>query len=507
MTGTREAAGTEAAERFAFLQGLGKELYAPPVAVRPTDHSTSLLPPAHARGARGVALPLGTRHLLSGVPFGEAAGDRAPEPAAARLGHALLAAFGVMRREPHNIYNDHRAVPSVRSKFPVHAFVEQRPGGAWYLDPYRHALVRLDGPAGQEPAGEGDGAAGAGRTRIVLAGRVTDFPLPYQRLRSALVLLETGINLRMTMLAAELLGLGPVLAEAGTAAGRTARRLGLDPADGWCPPLVIELDAGPVALSDTALPPAPSLPPPSPAPVDPAAGEVAGSFLPLSGWDAPAGHGGRPSLPHGPVRPGASWAEVLSARNSGRAAAGADGFSGRRLERPRAVLDDHLGWAAVPPPPPLPPALAGHIRLSLCAQDVTGVEDGLYRVTSDGLEHVRDDGTLMARISAQFGYPRSETMDSGVVEATLVWVFHTDTGRLLSELGPQAWALAQLWCGWVTQGLCLASASHGMYARPARSYDEVTLQTVLDLPACEVPLLMVVCGTARYREPALGLWT
>lgn len=203
---------------------------------------------------------------------------------------------------------------------------------------------------------------------------------------------------------------------------------------------------------------------------------------------------------------GKTWAEVLWTRSSGRSPDGVDGFSGRRLRRPEAVLEELRSWASIAPPSALLRKIGAHLSVSVCVQDIDGMPTGVYQL-ADEPALARADETVMTRISEQFGYPRSPDMDSGMSAATMAWVVHADLSALHGDFGPEAWALAQLCTGWMTQGLCLAAAAHGMYARPARSYDEVTMQTILDLPPAEIPLLMVVVGTSRYREPALGLWT
>lgn len=157
--------------RFAFSQGSGKSIVTEPISVQ-TAATTSGRLPAAARLTSTTALPFGTVDLLADTPYPRRAGFSGADRRV-RLGHALVAAFGLQRREPSNPYNDHRGIPSVRSKFPVHAFLTDR-WRSQVLDVYRHALIDLD------TASTLDAPAA-----IALAGRYTHLPSFYQRLRGA----------------------------------------------------------------------------------------------------------------------------------------------------------------------------------------------------------------------------------------------------------------------------------------------------------------------------------
>ena len=109
--------------RFAYVQGLGKSLLNEGGRIDDAEATSSTTPPKGARGGNGVLLPLdNARRLEVAYPTGRLA---APSDALApgeRLGHLLLAANGLQRREPSHRYNDHRTVASGRAKFPVHLF-------------------------------------------------------------------------------------------------------------------------------------------------------------------------------------------------------------------------------------------------------------------------------------------------------------------------------------------------------------------------------------------------
>ncbi|KJY39135.1 hypothetical protein VR44_02125, partial [Streptomyces katrae] len=117
--------------RYAHAQGTGRSQFPTPAQV--AEASGPL--PDGAAGAPGSTLPYGTTELLerAAFPAGRVAGaDRPAE-------RALLAAFGLQRAELTNPYFEHRALPSVRSLFPVHAFLTGE-GPARVLDVHRHAL-------------------------------------------------------------------------------------------------------------------------------------------------------------------------------------------------------------------------------------------------------------------------------------------------------------------------------------------------------------------------------
>jgi hypothetical protein len=88
-----------------------------------------------------------------------------------------------------------------------------------------------------------------------------------------------------------------------------------------------------------------------------------------------------------------------------------------------------------------------------------------------------------------------------------MWVFSADIDEVLDDFGPAGWPLLQLWCGWAAHGLCTAAAAYGLFARPARSFDEFRMQHAMGLPGEVLPVFSVTCGRARFAEPMLDLRT
>ncbi|MBN0048021.1 hypothetical protein JS756_28705 [Streptomyces actuosus] len=516
----------EAVHRFAYRQGPGKALFGGPIEIDDTVPTTALLPPAAARGGLGAPLPYGTVDLLNGAvhPHGRigAAADRA--------GHLLLAAFGLQRREPSNRFNDHRPVASVRSKFPVHALTLSRHGAA-YLDPYRHALVDLAVPYTALPVPRGD-------LDVVLAARYTDLPTPYGRLRAALGDLETGINVRSLLVAAELFGVRAELVLDAADAAACARMVRATGPGRWSAPVR-------VALRDVE-PPAGGIPLPGGAtgpgayaaldgllsdssghPSLDEADEVAGYRLtasaPPSAAQAPADADGAaqaaarptPAVP-GPLpggtdgtaaRPGPTWDRVLWNRTAGRVPGRLSGFSGRPTRLPEEALEEAVAWARVPAPTDTLAEVGRRVRLLVALQGVGGREPGYYEVADGDVRPVRHDPQVMVLLQEAFGYPMSPGTDCGLRHASMVWTCAVDVRALLDDLGPVAWSLLNLWCGWTAHGLQLAAAARGLYARPARSYDEFRVQRLAGLPRRTVPVFITVCGRSRFAEPMLDLRT
>ncbi|MFI9273548.1 hypothetical protein ACIGXM_22945 [Kitasatospora sp. NPDC052896] len=492
-----------------------------------TEPTTSTLPPAHARGTRGRPLPAGTHRLLADARYPQ------PLPPEARsalapgdlAGHLLVCALGLQRREPSHQFNDHRAIASVRSKFPVHAFVLAPDGSSAYLDVYRHALVDLPGTV----AADGDLAGllpAPGDLTVLLAARYTDLPVKYGRLRCALSLLELGINLRALHTAADLLGV-PVRLRSDAALTAAAGRLldGSGPG-AWSPPLVVTLEgAGPL---------------PSSRPLPDAGGSDTGSgserheqecallreqsrqdsvreadevTAPLAalscGVSEPVCSVPALTNRHSSATTGAStrpsWAETLSNRSAGRTRGGLSGFSARPAVLGEDCLLDLLAWLERPAPGPLLAEVGRRVHTRVVLQRTAGLPTGRYAVAHGQVECERQDPDLMRRFADAFGYPLTPTIDCGLRHANAVWVFAADLDGILAEFGPAGWSLLQLWCGWVTHGLTTAAAAHGLFARPARSFGEYWLQRTLELPRSTFPVFTLVCGRSRFGEPMLDL--
>ncbi|WP_051951738.1 hypothetical protein [Actinacidiphila yeochonensis] len=492
--------------RFALAQGPLRGLLLDPIAVDERVATTALLPPAAARGRELRPLPAGTFRLLEELPFGGGPVTRQPPD---RLGHLLVAALGMQRREPSNPANDHRAVASVRSKFPVHVLVVGADGRAGYLDLYRHALVAVDAPVPAELRPP------EAAVRVVLAARPTDLPTPYGILRRALGDLELGINLRAVVTAAELFGCPATVQSTGpeTAA---AERLMADTGPGcWSVPVVVTLhgtgpfgpfhataDDRPVTAEQNALLPGSAAHPTltGSAPVAgqrrtaPDAAAVPAAALPKSA----GGQDGRDGQP--------SWAEVLWNRGAGRVPSPLTGFSVRPGGSTAAEVDSLAAWAGVPVPPGPLTAVREAVSVHVVLQRTAGLPDGHYRAAPDGgLALVRRAEGLAAELEEGFGYPLAPGNDRGVRHASSLWFCTVDLEKLIDRQGPAAWSLLHLACGWLAHGLSLGAAAQGRFARPARSFDEHLVGRLLELPDGEYPVLLTICGRTRYAEPYLDL--
>jgi len=498
--------------RFAYRQGPGRTLLNPPFAVDDAALTTATLPPRAARGDRGRPLPRGTWELLAGARY-----PRWPVAAATDPGQVLLAAFGLQRREPSNAFNDHRVIASVRSKFPVHVFLVPHRGAPAYLDLYRHALVDLESPVvpdGLRPS--------AGSVAVVLAARYTDLPTGYARLRGALTELEIGVNLRSLFTAADLFGVPARLQGAGSA--REGRRLlAASGAGAWGPPVTVTLDG-------LALPPAVALPLAGDPPAThdslldeqaahwsvSEAAAVAEHAFDLGGEAADAGHGlpllaNTGSAPPGGRPPGGaggempSWARVLWQRSAGRAPKGISGFTVTPCPVSSSCVADMAAFASTPAPSARLADVGRRVRVSVALQRVDGLPGGVYRLDGGELRSVRADPMVMTAIQRQFGYPLTPHGACGIRHSNAVWVLSADVNALITDLGPAGWTLLQRWCGWVAHGVCTASAVHGLFARPARSFDEHVLGNIMNLPDGQIPVFIIVCGRTLFAEPALDL--
>ncbi len=496
-----------AVRRFAYRQGPGKGLFGGSIEIDDSAPTTALLPPAGARGSTGHPLPYGTVDLLRAAPYPHGrTGAAAPGDTA---GHVLLTAFGLQRREPSNRFNDHRVVASVRSKFPVHVFTVSG-GGAGYLDLHRHALVDLDVPAADVPAPLGE-------LDVVLAARYTDLPTPYGRLRCALGDLETGINIRSLLVAAQLSGVRARLALDGEGAAASARMIRAAGAGRWSVPARVALSGLAAPAGGKRLPgagpggaafeePDRLLAAESGHPSLDEAEQINGHRFAAGVPIAPPAPG-IPAATAGAAPPATRWDGVLWNRTAGRVPGRLSGFSGRPVHLPEAAVDEFLAWAAVPAPSPELAEIGRRVRLLVALQNIGDRPAGYYEAAPDGLRPVRQDPAVMPALQAAFGYPISPGTDCGLRHASMVWTYAVDVHALLADLGPEAWSLLQLWCGWTAHGLEMAASALGLYARPARSYDEFRVQRLAALPRRTVPVFMTVCGRSRFAEPMLDLRT
>ncbi|MEU1630984.1 hypothetical protein ABZ746_38235 [Streptomyces sp. NPDC020096] len=468
--------------------------------------TTANRPPCAFGGDRGVPLPLGTTDLLAAaVPPAPAPPAFAPDPGAL-LGHLLTAAFGLQRREPSNVFNDHRTAASVRGKYPVRVFVTGPSAGLRYHDPYRHALIDAD-PGMDRGAGLGADAS-TDATRVLLVPHLADFPVPYRLLRAALAALETGFQLRALAYAAQALD---VRAEAGHPSGNSGTllaRTGGHTGPQWGTAVPVRLPG----LSAAATGPLRRV------------GRRRGPRPDDPTQDAALARGARPGSPADVCAPmllrhaatplsgqaaDRTWADLLWQRHSGRAVAHVGGFATQPRVIDATAVTDMAAWSAAEPPGALRP-IARRVRTSVVVQRVNGVPDGVHRVRDGCLEFSSSAGAdrgagTFAALESTFGYATSPLTDSSLRHANTVWVYSADLRALLADEGAGAWELAQWCCGWAAHGICLAAAGHRLYARTVRSYDEIAVQHLLGLPEHETPLFMVINGVPRFIEPLLDL--
>ncbi|MEU3910426.1 hypothetical protein [Streptomyces sp. NPDC029721] len=472
--------------RYAHAQGTGRSQFPTPAQV--AEASGPL--PDGAAGAPGSTLPYGTTELLerAAFPAGRVAGaDRPAE-------RALLAAFGLQRAELTNPYFEHRALPSVRSLFPVHAFLTGE-GPARVLDVHRHALTELPG------------AARDSARRILLAGRYTRLPAFYGPLRGTLTELEMGISLRALAVGLELFGVTGHLTL--PASGEALSELGLAEGE-WTWPLTVDLPGGTPGTGSGAEPPetregrgGERLR--AAAPADPSLDQILAVNRTQStlGEAAPAPL--TRAVPDDAASRELSWAEVLWERGSGRMPRGLTGMAGRLRQVPEGSLTGAAAWAAVPPPGELLRRVAEHVEVTVAVQATDGFEDGVHRLTGGRLLPHRPGPGALAALERDYGYNLAPGNGCDVRHASAVWFCSVRQRELVAELGPGAWTLAQYVAGWITQGLCLNAAAHGLYARPARAFDGLAVQRPLGLAPDETVLLSVISGTPRFNGLPLDL--
>lgn len=499
------AAGTaEELLRFAFTQSSNETIVAP--AADTSDQellaTTAGQRPGRADPERAARLPYGTVDLLEAITFPRhhAGGDLTARD---RLGHALVAAFCPQRREPANIYNDHRGFSSIRSKFPVHAFVT-RDGRHHWLDVYRHALLDMGVPARQADTG-----------RILLTARYSHLPTLYGNVRGPLTELELGINLRALCVALDLFAV-PFLVDLPDAAAESAlREIDIGPVGGWTLPLAVwscpESDSAcsrvltQGVLTQGALSQGSSSGSDS-TPGDPRLREAVAvnRMTLLRPADAPSpasaipAAGARAPVPR-------SWAEIFFARTAGTMPRGLKGLAGRHLPQPFSVVEDAMDWLAVPPPSALLRQVMGALTVTVCLQDIEGHADGVYRLGGGQLSEIAKNHRIGAELEEGYGHRQAMDVGCGVRFANAIWFVSVRVRQLISEVGPWAWPLALVISGWITHGLGLAAAAHGLYARPARAFQEIPVQRLLSLAPDELILISVTCGAPRFTESTLDL--
>lgn len=535
---TSESRTSADVRRFAYLQGPGKSLLNEGAKIDDAEATSSTAPPAAARGCTGVLLPLdNVRRLEAPYPNGRLAAPPEGLAPGERLGHLLLAANGLQRREPSHRYNDHRVVASGRAKFPVHLFTHDA-AGFRYLDHYRHALVDVEPVAetvaetatvdAETPyaAGVSAAASASGSTQVLLAARYCDLPTPYQRMRASIGETELGINLRSLFVAADLCGVRARLDLSGDATRRGAALVRSAGPGDWSAPLVVAIDGLESPAPSTALPGSN---------VATTAAQFSGADRHIAGATADptvreacevsasrtavelaaeaivvAAHD-RMRPPHGippdaqPPERRRDWAQVLAGRSAGRMPGQLNGFAavGRRVDT--SVARDFVAWVRQPTPHALLADIDARVSCRVALQRVGSLPTGVYELDGDDFALGHVDPSVMRALQAGFGHQPSSDTEIGIRHASMAWVFCADVDRIVDDFGPASWSLLQICLGWRMHGLCLAAAAHGLFARPARSYDERKLQQILHLDRKDVPVFMTVCGRPRFSEPLLDL--
>lgn len=391
-------------------------------------------------------------------------------------------AVSLVRRDPDDPYNDHRAYASPRCLFPVLASVVV--AGEWHvLDPERRAVVPTGVPA---DAAHADGA-------IALTGRWDAVPAGYGWFRGSLVAIETGILLRHLAALSRLHDLSLTLLppRTGWEAGGAAQ-LWREP-ERWSPPWVLVPATSTVAEA-------------GPAPLtvvhdhhddgyadlvrvyrSHTLGTVAGpvaSGVSFAGTDA------------------GSWSDVLWRRSAGRMPRGLYGF---RVADDPVDLDDALvlaRWAARTAPPAVASATDG-ARLHAVVRNVPGLEPGVHEVV-DGRFRRRTSAPADAlhRFAASYLYGSDELSRNDIERAPLVFVVTSRPRASVRRAGPGAWTATHVGHGWLAHGLSLGAAARRLVARPVRALDERDVAAALDLDEDEMVGLAVVVS---HHAPHGGL--
>jgi hypothetical protein len=444
--------------------------------------------PASVRDGERAALPLGTVDLMSRIRYPDGRVTSVPAERD-RLWHALVASFGVQRREPGNPFNDHRGYASPRCLFPVAAFVSDR--GRWHaLDVQRHWKIALAGTGRQ-----------TGPATVALTGRYTAIPRSYKFFRGSLVNLELGIMLRALAIGLGLFGLPAQLRLPDARAEGLLAELGLLPAGEWSLPLTVRIGragtigTGPVPLSPRTRPEASD-------PADAALADLVRVNREQAFTESAAPLG--PGVPEQATAPSGtpSWAEVLWRRNSGRMPRGLHGMDGRRRRVPASALSNALRWLAVPPPGALG-SVFETVTATVVVQDVDGRTDGVYRVRDSDAVLVAGDPTAAARLERSYGYPLTPGNGCALRHASMIWFLSVRPRELARRFGGGGWTAAQYACGWASHGLGLAASAAGLFARPVRAYQEIAAQQILRLSADDMIVLAVVVGTPRPSSEVL----
>lgn len=384
-------------------------------------------------------------------------------------------ALSVVRRDPQDPYNDHRAYASPRCAFPVMGAVVNR--SEWHaLDPERRQVVRSGVASDPQHAG------GA----ISLSGRYDRIPSAYGWFRGSLVGIESGIVLRHLAALSRLhhLPLDVALPQVGWTDSAPAH-LWRDNA-GWSPPIVL-------TPRDTARQPARTRRPRR-GRTDHCADAEADLLRVYRSHDFTHSVGalgdGIPAEAEDDAAD--SWAEVLWRRSAGRMPRGLYGFrvANAGMEASDAVAI--TGWGTVQPPVPVA-AAAMPLRLYAVVRDVGGLSPGIYDVVDGHFSRrATAPGDALDRFAASYLYGSDQFSRNDMERAPLVLVVTSRPRDAVVGAGPSAWTALQLATGWVAHGLCLGAAARRLMARPVRALDEYDVAVALDLDDDEMVGLAVV---------------
>jgi hypothetical protein len=438
-TTTRDHGGVlELAFRQSYLKEVDKNLDPVPLTRTPATPVRALARDLW-RGVAGVPFPVTTVQPFDGDP----------------LDTLLHVALGVLRREPHNAYNPHAAIPSARCAFAARAYVVRDGEVLAYL-PARHELrlVHRHAPAG---------------FHVCVVANAAAFPAGYHDLRTALALLEAGHAVANLVATGMAVGLRSVVR---AAPDDLLALLDLDPGDGWLPAAVVTFGADLAPLpggEDT--PPALPVPP------------------------------GGATLRAPDLFPAGTFGDAVWRRTAGR---GTTGLSASLRPVPASAL-----WRAATEAARLdlvagtegPRGPVGWLRQLWVTERVDGVPDGIHEHVGDGFV-TRRAGRFLGRVQDGFSYPPEQT---AIETMNAVGLFVVDYPALARAYGDAAFRVAQLRLGAAAQGASLALAAEGLFARPCRSFHEYVLDELLGLDATETVAYELLAGRPRFADLLLDL--
>ena len=473
------------------------------------------------RAGHRWALPLGLSSAIARLPWPVdwANAVDATSGVSWRNVQALLYnALGILRREPSNPYNDHRAFPSPRCLFPTHAYlVCAGAGRTFHYNPVQHALETMGDPDSEDvrpPESTWSTTMGG---MIAIASRYTQIPKYYRDLRYTLAVLEAGHSLYNIALIAAALRIRVRIYFAFDDA-TVLRRLCLPARQGWAPVALVALgDATADAEARILKGPDDSEGETSERwAIDDSSEDDRLADVDAACWLATSEcEAWRRRVPTAPRRvpkevvaacdvPGVTrndLATVLFERNAGR---GNGGVSGALTAIPRRVLASACreGFR------PIPSDLSGSawslvgLRVLLAAERVETLDDGLYELfpCEAALTLVRP-GRWLADVQRAFS-PRSGIY---IASFNIAWFLVVDYGLVIEDRGPRGFRLVNLELGWIAQGIACAMAAEGLFARPCRSYREPLLDDLLGLASSETVGYQVLCGINRFRDLVLDI--